>query len=143
MTVRTFFSRQLNMILVAGMLVAAASTAGVSAAFAADHGGGAGQPDLGGHVYVVHASMPLSQIEATVNAVASQQVSNQFGTQRYALLFKPGTYGSAANPLSFQVGYYTAVAGLGLSPNDVVINGSIDVYKQHPARLCTALHNFL
>ena len=142
MTVRTFFSRQLNMILVAGMLVAAASTAGVSAAFAADHGGGSGQPDFGANVYVFDPSMPLSQIQATVNAVASQQVSNQFGTQRYALLFKPGTYGSAANPLSFQVGYYTAGAGLGLSPNDVVINGSIDVYNQCAGSFCTALNNF-
>ena len=63
MTVRTFFSRQLNMILVAGMLVAAASTAGVSAAFAADHGGGSGQPDFGASVYVFDPSMPLSQIQ--------------------------------------------------------------------------------
>ncbi len=38
---------------------------------------------------------------------------NQFGTQRYALLFEPGTYGSAASPLDFTVGYYTEVAGLG------------------------------
>jgi hypothetical protein len=142
MTVRTFFSRRLNMILVAGMLVAAASSAGVSAAFADDHGGGSGQPDLGANVYVFDPSMPLSEIQATVNAVAGQQVSNQFGTQRYALLFKPGTYGSAANPLNFQVGYYTAVAGLGPSPNDVVINGSIDVYNQCSGSFCTALNNF-
>jgi hypothetical protein len=59
--------------------------------------------------------MPLSQIQATVDAVANQQISNQFGTQRYALLFEPGTYGSSAAPLNFQVGYYTAVAGLGVS----------------------------
>src|SRR5579875_451196 len=38
------------------------------------------------------------------------------GTQRYALLFEPGTYGSSTDPLNFQVGYYTTVAGLGLSP---------------------------
>ena len=74
--------------------------------------------------------MPTSQIQAAVDAVAGQQVSNQFGPQRYALLFKPGTYGTAANPLNFQVGYYTAVAGLGLSPGDVVINGSVYVRNQ-------------
>ena len=51
--------------------------------------------------------MPTSQIQATVDAIAAQQVANQFGTQRYALLFKPGTYGTAADPLNFQVGYYT------------------------------------
>ena len=88
------------------------------------------QPNFGSNVYVFDPSMPISQIQATVDAIAAQQVSNQFGTQRYALLFKPGTYGSSTAPLNFQVGYYTTVAGLGLSPNDVVINGSIDVRNQ-------------
>ena len=102
-----------------------------------------GQPNFGSNVYIFNPSMPQSDIQATVNAVASQQVSNQFGTQRYALLFEPGTYGSSTNPLNFQVGYYTAVAGLGLSPNDVVINGSIYVRNQcSGANNCTALNNF-
>jgi hypothetical protein len=86
--------------------------------------------------------MPQSQIQATVDSIASQQVGNQFGTQRYALLFEPGTYGSAADPLIFQVGYYTAVAGLGASPGDVVINGAVDVYNQCSSGSCTALDNF-
>jgi hypothetical protein len=34
------------------------------------------------------------------------------------------------------------VAGLGLSPNDVVINGSIDVYNQCASGSCVALTNF-
>ena len=100
------------------------------------------QPNFGPNVYIFNPSMPLSQIQATVDAVAAQQVSNQFGTQRYALLFEPGTYGSPANPLNFQVGYYTAVAGLGLSPNDVVINGSIYVRNQCFNGNCIALVNF-
>jgi len=100
------------------------------------------QPNFGSNVYVFNPSMPLSQIQATVDAVANQQISNQFGTQRYALLFEPGTYGSSAAPLNFQVGYYTAVAGLGLSPSDVVINGSIDVYNQCFSGSCIALVNF-
>jgi hypothetical protein len=58
------------------------------------------------------------------------------------LLFKPGTYGTAAAPLNFQVGYYTAVAGLGSSPDDVVINGSVDVYNQCAGGSCIALNNF-
>jgi hypothetical protein len=102
-----------------------------------------GQPNFGQNVYIFNASMPQSQIQATVDAVANQQVSNQFGTQRYALLFEPGTYGSSSTPLNFQVGYYTTVAGLGLSPNDVVINGSVDVYNQcFGANNCIALDNF-
>ena len=63
------------------------------------------QPNFGPNVYIFNPSMPQSVIQATVDAVASQQISNQFGTQRYALLFEPGTYGSGVNPLNFQVGY--------------------------------------
>jgi hypothetical protein len=102
----------------------------------------AGTPDLGPNVYVFTPSMPQSQIQATVDSIASQQVGNQFGTQRYALLFEPGTYGSAADPLFFQVGYYTSVAGLGASPGDVVINGAVDSFNQCRAGSCTALVNF-
>ena len=101
-----------------------------------------GQPDFGPNVYIFNPTMPQSVIQTTVDAVAAQQVSNQFGTQRYALLFEPGTYGTAANPLNFQVGYYTAVAGLGQSPNDVVINGSIYVHNQCFSGSCIALVNF-
>jgi len=101
------------------------------------------QPNFGANIYIFNPSMPQSEIQATVDSIASQQVSNQFGTQRYALLFEPGTYGSSTNPLNFQVGYYTAVAGLGLSPGDVVINGSIYVRNQcfGPGN-CIALVNF-
>jgi hypothetical protein len=108
----------------------------------------AGEPAFGPNVYVFTPSMPQSQIQATVDSIANQQISNQFGTQRYALLFEPGTYGSATDPLIFQVGYYTEVAGLGGSPGDVTINGSIDVYNQClPAAdgtntNCIALDNF-
>jgi hypothetical protein len=100
------------------------------------------QPDFGPNTYVFDPSMPQDQIQATVDAIAAQQVSNQFGTQRYALLFKPGVYGSAATPLNFQVGYYTEVAGLGLNPGDVVINGSVYVRNQCDATGCVALNNF-
>ncbi len=97
---------------------------------------------LGPNVYVFTPSMPQAQIQQTVDAIAAQQVDNQFGTQRYALLFMPGTYGSTADPLRFQVGYYTEVAGLGAQPSDVVINGSIDVYNQCDTTGCYALNNF-
>jgi hypothetical protein len=101
-------------------------------------------PDFGPNVMIFDPSMPTSQIQAAVDAIANQQLSNQFGPQRYALLFMPGTYGNAANPLVFQVGYYTEVAGLGASPTDVTINGHVDVYNQcFPAPTgCIALDNF-
>jgi hypothetical protein len=100
-------------------------------------------PDFGPNVTIFDPSMSKSEIKATVDAIAGQQVSNQFGTQRHALLFMPGSYGSAADPLNFEVGYYTEVAGLGSSPNDVTVNGTIDSYNQcfGPGD-CTALVNF-
>ena len=103
----------------------------------------ASQPDLGPNVLVFDPSMPQSQIQATVDAIGTQQVSNEFGQQRYALLFMPGSYGSKTHPLNFKVGYYTSVAGLGLSPGDVVINGSVYVRNQcfGPGN-CVALDNF-
>src|SRR5256884_4341445 len=100
------------------------------------------KPNLGPNVLTFSPGMAQSDIQAAVNAVAAQQVSNQFGAQRYALLFEPGTYGTSSNPLNFQVGYYTAVAGLGVSPGDVVINGSIYVRNQCVSGSCTALNNF-
>src|SRR5579864_2272255 len=115
----------------------------VAPAAMADVSGSSRQPNFGQNVYIFDPTMEQSQIQATVDAIANQQISNQFGTQRYALLFEPGTYGSSAAPLNFQVGYYTAVAGLGASPNDVVINGSIDVYNQcFGTNNCIALVNF-
>jgi hypothetical protein len=115
---------------------------GVTTVTVAAHPAWSGQPNFGSNVYVFTPSTPQSTIQATVDAVASTQVSNQFGTQRYALLFEPGTYGSSANPLIFQVGYYTTVAGLGLSPADVTINGAINVSNQCVSGSCTALVNF-
>ncbi|MEV7180835.1 RICIN domain-containing protein [Kitasatospora sp. NPDC093679] len=79
-----------------------------------------GTPDFGPNVAVFDPSMPASTIQAKLNSVFSQQESNQFGAQRQALLFKPGSYGVDAN-----VGFYTQVAGLGLSPDDVTINGAV------------------
>src|SRR6184192_3240145 len=100
-------------------------------------------PNFGSSVYLFDPSMPQSQIQATVDAIGTQQVSNEFGQQRYALLFMPGSYGSKTHPLNFKVGYYTSVAGLGLSPGDVVINGSVYVRNQcfGPGN-CIALDNF-
>lgn len=101
------------------------------------------QPDFGPNVIIFDPSMPLSSIQAKVDAIANQMVSNEMGTQRYALLFEPGTYGTPENPLIIQVGYYTEVAGLGASPTDVTINGHVDVYNQCLAPdNCIALTNF-
>ncbi len=62
-------------------------------------------------------------IQARLDEVFAQQESAQFGTGRYQLLFKPGTY----NGLNAQIGFYTSISGLGLSPDDTTINGDITV----------------
>ncbi|NUR31004.1 MAG: coagulation factor 5/8 type domain-containing protein, partial [Catenulispora sp.] len=79
-----------------------------------------GDPDLGPNVVVFDPSMSASTIQSRLNTIFNQQQSNQFGSQRYAVFFKPGTYGADVN-----VGFYTQVAGLGLSPDDVTINGAV------------------
>jgi len=97
-------------------------------------GGGGGAPTTGGslgsNVIVISPSESVATIASTLNAIGTQQNPNQFGTQRYEILFQPGTYGSAANPLDFQVGYYESVEGLGQNPSQVVINGTIDSWNQ-------------
>jgi hypothetical protein len=105
-------------------------------------------PDFGPNVKIFDPSMPIDQIQATVDAITATQVDNEMGTQRYSLLFRPGTYGSSDHPLILQVGYYTEVAGLGASPTDVTINGHVDVYNRcfdfttpEPSN-CFALNNF-
>src|SRR4051812_44651499 len=87
-------------------------------------------PSLGPNVIVFDPSMPVAQIQATVDAIHARQVNAEMGTGRYALLFKPGVYGTATEPLQLKVGYYTEVAGLGAAPTDVTINGKIEVYNR-------------
>src|SRR6266516_2332456 len=119
---RMEFTRRL-LVGVAVLVTALSTAAGVASAAPAEQQAVAA-PEFGPSVKVFDPSMPTSEIQATVDAIAAQQVDNEMGAQRYALLFKPGTYGTAANPLVFQVGYYTEVAGLGASPTDVTINVS-------------------
>jgi hypothetical protein len=101
------------------------------------------EPEFGRNVKIFDPSMTTAQIKAVVDPIAAAQVDDEMGTNRYALLFKPGTYGSAADPLVFQVGYGTEVAGLGALPTDVTINGHVDVYNRclTPDN-CIALNNF-
>src|ERR1700678_2283047 len=92
---------------------------------------GATVAEFGPNVCVFNDRMSQATIQADLNATAAQKVptASQFDSQRYAIFFQPGTYGSAADPLVFQVGYYTEVAGLGFMPQDTVVNGAIDVFN--------------
>jgi hypothetical protein len=103
-------------------------------------------PSFGPNVTIFDPSMPVSRIQATLDATHARQVDDEMGTRRYAFLFKPGTYGTAERPLQFKVGYYTEVSGLGGSPTDVVINGKVEVYNrcltEGGTANCLALVNF-
>ncbi|MEQ5843542.1 carbohydrate-binding protein [Paraburkholderia acidicola] len=77
-------------------------------------------PDFGPNVLIFDPTMSASSIQSQLDNVFSQQETNQFGTNRYALLFKPGSYNVDVN-----VGFYTQVLGLGQSPDDVTINGAV------------------
>jgi hypothetical protein len=135
-------------ILLALALALALGAAGAGSASAASlTGGSAGSlPGLGPNVTIFDPSMPVSEIQATVDAVYAQQVDAEMSTNRYAFLFKPGVYGTATEPLQMKVGYYTEVAGLGASPTDVTINGKIEVYNRclenGGTSNCVALVNF-
>ena len=95
-----------------------------------------GQPDLGPNVSIFDPSMPQATIQNKLNSVFSQQEQNQYGEQRFALLFKPGSYNVSAN-----VGFFTQVAGLGLTPDSVNINGAVHVEADwFPPQ--NATHNF-
>jgi hypothetical protein len=74
-------------------------------------------PNFGPNVLVFDPSTP--DIQSQIDSVFAQMKYNQFGTQRYTLLFKPGVYPN----LDINVGYYTELLGLGLMPDNTVING--------------------
>jgi hypothetical protein len=98
---------------------------------------------FGKNVYVFDPGMSSADIQRTASDIFRKMETNQFGADRYALLFKPGNYN-----VDFNVGFYTQVAGLGLNPDDVQINGGINVnakWDPHGNALCNfwrALENY-
>jgi hypothetical protein len=84
--------------------------------------GQSNQPNFGPNVFIFDPSQGNAAIQTTLNNVFNTQKVNQFGTQRYALLFKPGAYAVDAN-----IGYYTSIQGLGQNPDDVTNNGDVTV----------------
>jgi hypothetical protein len=95
---------------------------------------------FGPNVYVFDAKMPMGAIQNRVNDIFKKMEANEFGTERYALLFKPGTY-----DILFNVGFYTQVAGLGKNPDDVLIQGGVNVpayWMPHRNATCNFWRSF-
>lgn len=80
-------------------------------------------PDLGPNVRLVDASTDLVALQAELDALSTIQDDREaeFGAARIAILFLPGTY-----DLDVFAGFYMQVAGLGLRPYDVVIQGGVE-----------------
>lgn len=76
--------------------------------------------DFGPNVKIFDSSQSSSSIQSTVDSIFTQMESSQFGPERYALFFKPGSYN-----VNLAVGFYTSVYGLGQRPDDVTITGSV------------------
>lgn len=74
---------------------------------------------FGSNVFVFSPEDNIEEVQAKVDEVYGKQETNQFGRERYALLFQPGEYDES---LAVNVGYYTQVAGLGIMPTDTNIN---------------------
>ena len=91
---------------------------------------------MGPNVFVFDPGMPAADIQRTATDIFKKMEANQFGSERYALLFKPGTYN-----VTFNVGFYTQVAGLGQNPDDVEIDGGVNVNAKWDPN-GNALNNF-
>jgi fibronectin type 3 domain-containing protein len=70
---------------------------------------------FGPNVYVFTPSDSVTSINSTLNTL---NVNTQFSTNRYAVLFEPGTY----TGVEAEVGYYESVAGLGETPTATTIS---------------------
>jgi hypothetical protein len=86
-------------------------------------------PTFGSGVRVFGPGDNMDEIQGAVNAAYANNGGHDppdhghWSEHRYAFLFKPGTYN-----VEVPVGYYTQVAGLGTSPDDVVFTSPKGVY---------------
>src|SRR6266853_1373557 len=86
------------------------------------------KPEFGPNVLIFDPAMPSQVIQKQIDAVYATQEHNEFGPQRNALLFLPGSYA-----VDVPVGFYTEVMGLGASPDATRIAGNMhaDAYHEH------------
>lgn len=95
---------------------------------------------LGKNTFVFDATMDMKEIQLLIDSIHAMQTSTngEFSKDRYALLFKPGKY-----KLDIRVGYYMHIMGLGISPENVVIVGSVSsVSVSSGVRVGHVLTNF-
>ena len=71
---------------------------------------------FGGNVYFFAPEDDPEEVQEILDGIWKRQEKNQFGDNRYAIYFLPGTYDEK---IQARVGFYTQIAGLGASPDDV------------------------
>lgn len=71
---------------------------------------------FGGNVYFFTPEDDPDEVQGILEKIWKKQEKNQFGDDRYAIYFLPGTYDEK---IQARVGFYTQIAGLGASPDDV------------------------
>lgn len=71
---------------------------------------------FGENTYVFDEGYSASEIQQIIDDTYSYSEAGQFGSNRQAFLFKPGSYN-----VTTKVGFYTQVAGLGIKPTEVNI----------------------
>jgi len=90
--------------------------------------------ELGENVFIFEPGMDMKEIQPVIDTIFGRQSGrrSEFSENRYALLFKPGKY-----DLDVKVDYYMQVLGLGQSPEDVIINGSVRSNTTHGKSVLT------
>ena len=74
--------------------------------------------DFGENIFFFTPQDDPKSVKAVLEDIYKRQESAQFGEERYALYFMPGTY---SPEIKVQVGFYMHVAGLGKNPTDTKI----------------------
>lgn len=74
---------------------------------------------FGDNVYIFSPEDSAKKVNQIIDEVYAKQYLEEFSSDRYAFLFKEGTYDSSIN---LKVSYYTTMQGLTASPKDVKIN---------------------
>src|ERR1700722_924986 len=84
------------------------------------------KPDFGPNVLIFDPSMSSQAIQKQIDAIYAIQEHNEFGSQRNAVFFLPGSYS-----VDVPVGFYTEVMGLGESPDSTRIAGNLHADANH------------
>ncbi len=78
---------------------------------------------FGSNVYVIDPSLNGAALAAQLNKLNTE---TEFSPNRYAVLFKPGSYNFGSTQISAE-GFYESIAGLGTTPDQVSFAGNFDV----------------